>query len=143
MKKQKIYIPDANIILSALLDEEEYGEMAHSFLYDVFVGNIRLLVPSVWSYEVCNRLSRVKPFSLQKTIDEFQGYRSLCDHAELSIPQIEKAYSITKSFSVSFYDASYHALALLNDGIFITLDKQYCRRAQKLKQVMVLEEYKV
>lgn len=44
---------------------------------------------------------------------------------------------------VSFYDASYHALAIAYDGLFVTADRKYYEMTRKEGNVTLLEDLKI
>lgn len=141
MSVKRRYIPDANIFLSVLLAESEVMEISQTFLQDALLGKISLIVPTLWGYEICNRLGRVRPLDVAKTLEEYLGYKMLCTHYDLTEAVINQAFEIIKVYPVSFYDASYHALALITKGTFVTLDQKYYQKTKKLKHVILLEEY--
>ncbi|MDZ4217204.1 MAG: type II toxin-antitoxin system VapC family toxin, partial [Candidatus Gracilibacteria bacterium] len=76
-----------------------------------------------------------------KTLEEYHGYKMLCTHHGLTESIIEQAFKIIKTYPVSFYDASYHALALVTKGTFVTLDEKYYQKTKGLKHVIPLGEY--
>ncbi len=54
-----LYVPDASVILSFLLDEED-GEFAKKFFADVAQEKINILLPDIYFYELSNRLGKPK-----------------------------------------------------------------------------------
>jgi predicted nucleic acid-binding protein len=48
---------------------------------------------------------------------------------------------VTRLKKVTFYDAAYHAVALLRDGTFVTADDAYVRRARRVGHVVRLREW--
>jgi predicted nucleic acid-binding protein len=46
-----------------------------------------------------------------------------------------------KDFRVTFYDAVYHAVALLRKGVFVTADEAYFRKAGRRGGVSLLRDY--
>jgi hypothetical protein len=62
------------------------------------------------------------------------------------MPCIEKTLEICesghdKSGFPSFYDASYHALAINNDCYFITADKRHFNITQQLGHIVLLSDW--
>jgi hypothetical protein len=53
-----------------------------------------------------------------------------------------KHFFLVDRYSVTFYDASYHALALVNGGIFVTADIKYVTLAEKAGGVVRLRDYR-
>jgi len=41
---------------------------------------------------------------------------------------LAQAAKLTRSFKVTFYDAAYHALAIVERGVFVTADLQYLKK---------------
>jgi len=48
---------------------------------------------------------------------------------------------LTRRFDVSFYDAAYHAVALLHNGLFVTADTRYVNQVSEPGSVMALSEW--
>ena len=48
---------------------------------------------------------------------------------------------LTGRYGVSFYDAAYHATALVNGGVFVTADERYARVAAPHGAVVTLGEW--
>ena len=46
-----------------------------------------------------------------------------------------------KKYNVTFYDAAYHAVAILKKGIFLIADESYCRKVKDMKNVVKLEDW--
>ncbi|MGH8665115.1 MAG: type II toxin-antitoxin system VapC family toxin [Burkholderiales bacterium] len=125
----KLIVPDASVLLKWVLPEEREPYAAQAVaVRDAFIaGHIRLLVPALWFYEVGNVL--VTHFA-----DSAAG--RLATLAAFRIPEArptslwrERILKLTAERGVTFYDASYHALADVSDGIFVTADAKYLRKA--------------
>ncbi len=52
-----------------------------------------------------------------------------------------QAIALVRDHSVTFYDAAYHALALVEGGLFVTADARYLRQAAAAGGVRLLREY--
>lgn len=141
MSRVKSFVPDANIFLSYIVDKDDSSEMARVFSHDLLMGTIACVVPSIWAYEICNRLSRLRDEDFEESQSLFNTFRRFFTIQELNNDLIATAYGITVRHPVSFYDATYHALALLNQGTFITLDKKYYEQTKKLKHILLLKDY--
>jgi predicted nucleic acid-binding protein len=48
---------------------------------------------------------------------------------------------LTKAYAVSFYDAAYHATALVHGGVFVTADERYAKRTSASGAVVMLEDW--
>ena len=58
-----------------------------------------------------------------------------------SRPWLAKILQLTSRYEVSFYEAAYHALALMHKGLFVTADTRYVKRVTALGSVMALSEW--
>jgi hypothetical protein len=63
------------------------------------------------------------------------------EEAPPSHPWLAKTVELTRRFEVSFYDAAYHALALLHNGLFVTADTRYVNQVSETGSVMALTEW--
>lgn len=117
------YVVDASFILKFLLPDEIDGEVENVFdrLLD---GKIKLISPVLLSFEVHNALgSAVK----QKRIERNLAYALSEKFQQLRIQykegNLKDALDITLEKNLSFYDASYVALARMENLPLLTLDK--------------------
>jgi predicted nucleic acid-binding protein len=46
-----------------------------------------------------------------------------------------------KKYGVSFYDASYHALAIIEKGVFVTADARYLRKVGSGQAIRHVSEW--
>jgi predicted nucleic acid-binding protein len=44
-------------------------------------------------------------------------------------------------YGVTFYDAVYHAVAMLKDGILLTADEVYCKKVSGMTNVVGLADW--
>jgi predicted nucleic acid-binding protein len=89
-------------------------------------NEIDLLVPSLWAYEVGNVLAIKHP-------EVAQALLALLASLHIPVVQpsarlIELATELVARHSVTFYDASNHALAVTTDALFVTADEKFSRR---------------
>jgi predicted nucleic acid-binding protein len=145
MKKPLIYIPDASIIIAFLLQEDLWQKQMNQFFLDLKQEKIQCCVPYLWYYEVGNRLSRIKQ---KKSLENFSQFlfSNEDDLGFITIPvnkkQSIRAFALCKKYPrISFYDASYYALAQYLDGIFLTADKQYYALLKKEKNIEFITDY--
>lgn len=123
-----ICVPDASVILKWVLppDNEPYAEAAEA-IRDAFVaGDVELLVPSLWLFEVGNTLARKYPQQADALLGTLES---------LHIPEAQPtpewrsiAVRLTVQHQATFYDAAYHALAIAQNGVFVTADETYLER---------------
>lgn len=125
---------DSCVFCKLFLDEPDHQE-AVALVTELSVQNYQVLVPSLFLYEVLS-IAGVSPFSLSKAHALIMQYQlANLDIIELNPPTISKAIEICeqghkKSGFPSFYDASYHALAICNECQFITADKRHIAKAK-------------
>jgi len=79
------------------------------------------------------------PARANKLMDVLIGYR--CAEEETTVDLCRTAFDLMKDFRVTFYDAVYHAVALLRKGVFVTADEAYCRKAAARGGVKLLREF--
>ncbi len=135
-------VPDASIMLKWVLPQkdEPYSRQAHAISRAFYDNEVELLVPSLWVYEVGNVLT-IKYPEVALTL--------LAHLASLAIPTvqpsarlIELTTELVARFSVTFYDASYHALAVSMDAIFVTADEKFLRKVADNRYCRHIREWK-
>jgi predicted nucleic acid-binding protein len=130
---------DASVILKWVLDAEtEPGHAAASRLLDRYQqGELNLLVPPLWLYEVGNTLC------LKRPADAFAALTALCDLGLSEVPfdrgVIQRAVVLAQSHGLTFYDASYLAVAEEEKTVLVTADGKFYRRLPAGLPVALLE----
>ncbi|HJW81826.1 MAG TPA: type II toxin-antitoxin system VapC family toxin [Acidiferrobacterales bacterium] len=138
----KVVVPDASVILKWVLPDPsgEEGLDAALRLRDAVISEkVYVKVPSLWLYEVGNTLTRRFP---RQAADALQLL--IAFGLEESVPDdrwLSRAVGLTHDHGVTFYDAAYHALALVEKGIFVTADQKYIRKAGKAGRVISLADW--
>jgi predicted nucleic acid-binding protein len=124
----KLVVPDASVLLKWVLPEEREPHAAQAVsIRDAFIaGRIRLLVPSLWFYEVGNVLVAHYPDSAAERLAALAAFR--LSEARPTSAWRERIVKLATDHRVTFYDASYHALAVVLGGIFVTADDKYLRK---------------
>jgi predicted nucleic acid-binding protein len=122
-------VPDASVILKWVLRsaDENDNDQALGLLRLFRAGHCRVVLPSLWVYEVGNILGlkepRLAPHLLARLI--------ACGFEEKSGSELySRTLMLMEKYGVSFYDASYHATALVAEGMLLTSDERYYRRAK-------------
>ena len=136
-------VPDASIILKWVLprENEPYSRQAHAIGQAFYDNEIDLIVPSLWVYEVGNVL----------TIKYPEVARALLAHLlNLNIPlvhpspkHIELATRLVARHAVTFYDASYHALAIATGAFFFTAHVKIMRKVNDDKFCQHIRDWKL
>lgn len=101
-------------------------------------GQCQLWLPSVWAYEVGNILGLKAPHQAKALL-------SLLFALEIEeIPArqtADRALELMGRHGVTFYDAVYHAAALLRDGRLVTADAGYLARTASTGHAVLLRDW--
>jgi predicted nucleic acid-binding protein len=121
--------------------DEEFVEEARRLLVQVEAQAIEVHVPALLLYEVGNILllkARLSASHLARMIKHLDTLPFKV--APPASPLLTRAARVGRRFGVSFYDASFVALALELDCPFVTADRRLHERARALPQVRHLME---
>ena len=133
----RVIVPDASVMLKWVIPTVEEGRDSAIELRDeAIAGKVALVVPSLWLYEVANTLARRFPDQAAQLLDALVAF-GLAESAATKAWR-EEALALTRRYDVTFYDAAYHALALVERGVFVTADSDYVARAKRAGAVMLL-----
>lgn len=130
---------DASVILKWVLDAEtEPGHAAANRLLERWQqGELNLLVPPLWLYEVGNILC------LKRPADASIALAALWDLGLSEVPftrgLIQRTVTLAQSHGLTFYDASYLAVAEEKQVILVTADGKLYRRLPAGSPVELLE----
>jgi len=133
-----LVVPDASVILKWVLppDDEPQAGRALMLKNAVLDEDIQALVPALWLYEVGNTITRRFP-------DYAAEWLAALIKFELEEPPPSRQWlsmvlELTNNYGVTFYDAAYHALAIVHDGFFVTADIRYADRASDAGNIVLL-----
>jgi predicted nucleic acid-binding protein len=126
-------VPDASIILKWVLplENEPYSKQAHAISQAFYDNEIDLIVPSLWVYEVGNVLIIKYPEVARILLAHLVNLEIPVAHP--SSRQIELTTKLVARHAVTFYDASYHALAVTTGALFVTADEKFLRKVSDEK----------
>ncbi len=132
---------DASVILKiTLVENEEDQQIALAILKLFQDGEIDIVLPSFWLFEVGNTLIR-------KNVDFEELYSYLLEigfrQHNFSKAELIEIGTFAKTFNVSFYDASYHVLAKLINYTFVTADEKYFEKTKKTGNIALLKNLKI
>jgi len=134
-------------VFSKLFLQEADRQEALELITELSQRNVQVLVPSLFLYEVLS-IAAASPFPMGKVHTLIIQYQSAnLETVELDEDTILKAidicaYGHEKSGFPSFYDASYHALAIINECQFITADKRHIAKTKAFGYVTLLNDWK-
>jgi predicted nucleic acid-binding protein len=137
---EPVIVPDASILLKWSLEstsEEDRGKaLAIRSLW--IAGRHRIILPSLWAYEVGNVLGSKQPDLAPELLEIYLGYEFEEEPAGGLYGTI---LEIMKTVRVTFYDAAYHSVALKHRGTYVSADDRYVRKAAVLGHVISLKEW--
>ena len=138
---QRLVVPDASVLLMWVLPSDDEPDLVQALALrdSIADGHVRAVVPSLWIYEVGNTLARRQPERAERSLDVLSRFD--LEHSPRSPRWLESVLHLTQRYGVTFYDASYHAHAIVGRGIFVTADERYVERAGRAGFVMSLCEW--
>ncbi len=137
-----VVVPDASVILKWVLRDEDEGHQAQAaaIVDGALDGSLQITVPALWYFEVGNILVRRVPEHADTALGQLQVL--LDPWVATPSPQWQTAtLNIAETHAVSFYAASYHALALTRGGLMITADAGYIRKVGNGPHLMALSDW--
>lgn len=137
----KLVVPDASVLLKWVLPEDREPHVAQAVgIRDAFTaGRIRLIVPSLWFYEAGNVLVAHYPESAAERLAALASFR--LPEARPSQLWRDRIAKLATTHGVTFYDASYHALAAMLGGVFVTSDAKYLRKVGPGRHLLALADW--
>lgn len=137
-KFTQIYVLDNSVVLKPFFDEDGAKIVSKIFFLKENY-KISIFLPEIFRFEFFNTVLLKKSEEIA-----FQAFTSFIDKQVTFVPfesdLVQKASNLVKKYPrVSFYDASYHALAKAYEGIFITADKKYYEQTKKEGNIELLE----
>ena len=140
MPNRQLLVPDASILLKWVLPSDEPdADKALLLRAAILEEAVRAILPAIWLHEAGNTIARRFP---QKAVDWLSALLKFgLEEAPPSPPWLAKTLELTRRYEVSFYDAAYHALALVHKGLFVTADSRYINRVAESGSVVALSEW--
>lgn len=136
-----IVVPDASVILKWALpsDEEPDADKALILRNAIRDDLVQAVVPSLWIYEVGNTIARRFPEEAGLWLAALLKFG--LEEAPTSSRWLAQTLELIQLYAVTFYDAAYHATALVQGGVFVTADTRYVGRASPHGAIMSLHEW--
>ncbi len=141
MEESRLIIPDASTLIKWTALEDDDLENALRLREDFTNKKCRILIPALCMWEINNFLGRnldtegaMHFFSIFKQYN-FRQAMPTFEISHLAFQLMKKAEKI------SFYDASYHSLAISSEGTFLTADKKYFEKTKKFGHIKLLSNY--
>lgn len=136
-----LVVPDASVLLKWVLpsDDEPDVDRALVLRTAILEEEVHVLVPALWLYEVGSTIARRFPTHAEAWLSALMKFG--LEEAPPSQAWLAKTLELTSRYQVSFYDAAYHAIALIEKGLFISADNRYVNRVTESGSVMALSEW--
>ena len=136
-----LVVPDASVILKWVLPpaNEPDFEFAFALRDAIASGGVHARVPALWICEVGNMLARERPRDARQLLETLRRF-GLTSAPQSSI-WLNRTLDLTRLYGVTFYDAAYHAHAIVERGVLITADERYVARAGDAGFVMRLSDW--
>ena len=139
MSDSRLLVLDASIVLAHILDETEHERQLDKLFNDLENDQCKVLVPSLIIHEIANRLSRVPDFTPEVIIESLGIFATIDPQPDV----LTKTIAITRQYkSTTWYDAIYHATALVYGGILVTADHKYYQATKLLGGSIFIENYR-
>ena len=140
-KLPALVVPDASIILKWVLpaQDEPHADRAASLLDAFIAGETRCTVPALWRFEVGNTIARRFPDEASGWLDTLE--RLALDEIVPSQRWLASTLALTRDHQVTFYDAAYHAAAIVLGGTFVTADARYVVKTEAVGAVMSVADW--
>ena len=134
MKSIPVVVPDTSVLLKWVIesDDEEDRGRALGLREAWLSGRCSIVLPSLWFFDVGNILGMKQPALAPQLMQILIDYR-----IEEEEPRTiyKKTFELMKAYKVTFYDAAYHAVAILRSGTMVTADDTYVRKTFKAGNV--------
>jgi predicted nucleic acid-binding protein len=136
-----LVVPDASVLLKWVLRSDDEGDRERALdLKSAWLsGACDLAVPTLWTFEVGNVLGLKEPAAAEALLAALM---------DLELPETTpRVYAggilrLMHRHHVTFYDAAYHALAVHQDGIMLTADSAYVRKARSTGHLQLLSDWR-
>jgi len=134
-----VVVPDASVILKWALPGEGDADRALALRDAIRDEQLRGVVPSLWLYEVANTIARRFPAEASQWLAALVNFG--LEEAPVSESWLNNALALTQRYGVTFYEAAYHATAVIFRGIFVTADRHYVDLTSREGAVILLSDW--
>lgn len=139
---QQYLVPDSSVIVKWLNQTDETNlKQADRIIEQTLTNEIILIAPELAKYEVGNSFLYSKGLNL---IQAKTSLSSLYDLPIKFVPQTESlsvnTYKIAQEYKITFYDASFIALAKQENAILVTDNAKHQGKVKEVK-VVALKDY--
>ena len=136
-----LVVPDASVILKWVLPahDEPHTDRATNLLDAFVAGKIRCVVPALWHFEVGSTVARRFPEEAPGWLDTLE--RLSLDEIVPSRRWLASTLALSRDHQVTFYDAAYHAAAIVLGGTLVTADARYVAKTRSVGAVTPIADW--
>lgn len=133
----KVFVPDASVILKWVLGETESQDKAIELLEGWLNQEHEFILPPLWLYEVGNVLGLKRAEDAEKILGLLLEYEFR--NCQITGKLLNSTFGLMREFKgVTFYDAIYHAVALLENGVMVTADRAYFEKVKGKGKIILI-----
>lgn len=133
----KVFVPDASVILKWVLGETENQDKAIELLEGWLNQEHEFILPPLWLYEVGNVLGLKRAKDAEKILGLLLEYEFR--DCQITRELVNSTFGLMREFKgVTFYDAIYHAVALLENGVMVTADRAYFEKVKDKGKIILI-----
>lgn len=143
----KTFVIDASTSLKWIFQDEIDSEKAVKLQREYLSGNISLVAPNLWYYEIINGL---KSISLKKKSPSTKTLENKLIKLQESSPILMDVYDLSTlllkyslKFNISGYDCAYVILAFVNGLTLITSDNKLVKKVNDKNLAISLKEFRI
>ena len=135
---------DASLILklAVVRQDEDYIPEALNILERFIKGEFEIAVPSIWKYEVGNRLLQSHPEVANVVMKELLNHKY--QEKELGDEYCLRIFEFAKGIpGVTYYDAAYHVLAFEMNRTLVTADEKYFKKISRKGHILFIGDWEI
>jgi predicted nucleic acid-binding protein len=137
-----LVVPGASVLLKWVLPSGSEPRTDSALLLRAAILNstVQAMIPALWLYDVGNTVTRRFPDHAQAWLSALMKFA--IEEVPPSKQWLTQAFGLAQRHGVPFYDAAYHAVAIVNGGCFVTADSQYVDKTASSGSVIVLNKWR-
>jgi len=139
------YTVDASVAAAWLIPGESFEDKAVKLRDDFVEGRVELYAPHLLVFELGNVLwkhARAGKMSAEQAVELARVMLDILPNlVDLEEEDLKRAMEIATSEGVTFYDASYIAVAAKTKSTLVTADRKLYDAARKHAKALMIHEY--